>query len=173
MLTDPKSQRWFYFSVRMEYFGLKQCVLKGCGACVSGAVRLAVKVQGRSFMGGFITQPVASFQLLATSSALSVASKVPSSPPRARQIFTVRSLEDRKRGCWTCVEPDVSTNIYLPFDMVNLYWWPLEALQPKFYVTPTKKKIPHRPQYKLEHPLNRWLDGSNQNNGLILDLPQH
>lgn len=36
-------------------------------------------------------------QLLATSSALSAPSAVLSRPPRARQIFTVRSLGDRKR----------------------------------------------------------------------------
>lgn len=44
-------------------------------------------------------------QLLATSSALSVASKVLSSPPRARQIFTVRSLGNRKQetGNSVCV----------------------------------------------------------------------
>lgn len=38
----------------------------------------------------------ASGQLLATSSALSPASKEASSPPRARQIFTVRSLKDKE-----------------------------------------------------------------------------
>lgn len=37
-------------------------------------------------------------QLLATSSVLSTRSKVLSIPPRARQIFTVRSLRQRKTG---------------------------------------------------------------------------
>lgn len=52
-------------------------------------------------------------QLLATSSALSAPSAVLSRAPRARQIFTVRSLGDRKRkwreedvgGCKRCDVP--------------------------------------------------------------------
>lgn len=53
--------------------------------------------QHRGLLGPWRVKAHGCVQLLATSSALST-SKVLSSPPRARQIFTVRSLKGKKKN---------------------------------------------------------------------------